>query len=45
MRGDFPPGDIFNGVLLPTIGYGIKGIIWYQGGRTPAGRIDARPFP
>ena len=25
------PGNIFNGVVLPTQPYGIKGIIWYQG--------------
>ncbi len=31
MHGNFRPGNIYNGVLLPTIGYGIKGAIWYQG--------------
>ncbi|MDP4693889.1 MAG: sialate O-acetylesterase [Opitutales bacterium] len=25
------PANIFNGVLHPTIGYGIKGVIWCQG--------------
>jgi len=25
------PANIYNGVLKPTIGYGIKGAIWYQG--------------
>ncbi len=25
------PSNIFNGVLHPTIGYGIRGAIWYQG--------------
>lgn len=25
------PANIFNGVLHPTIGYGIRGAIWYQG--------------
>ncbi|QDU59866.1 hypothetical protein Pan216_06990 [Planctomycetes bacterium Pan216] len=25
------PGRLYNGVLHPTIGYGIKGAIWYQG--------------
>lgn len=25
------PANIYNGVLHPTIGYGIKGVIWYQG--------------
>ncbi len=37
MHGNFRPGNIFNGVLLPTIGYGIKGVIWYQG-ESNAGR-------
>jgi len=31
MTGNQRPGNIFNGVLNPTIGYGIKGAIWYQG--------------
>lgn len=25
------PGNLYNGMLLPVIGYGIKGAIWYQG--------------
>lgn len=25
------PANLFNGVLSPTIGYGIRGVIWYQG--------------
>jgi sialate O-acetylesterase len=25
------PGNIFAGIVHPTIGYGIKGVIWYQG--------------
>jgi sialate O-acetylesterase len=37
MHGNFRPGNIYNGVLLPTIGYGIKGAIWYQG-ESNAGR-------
>jgi sialate O-acetylesterase len=31
LAGNQRPGNIFNGVLNPTIGYGIKGAIWYQG--------------
>ena len=31
MTGNARPGNIYNGVLKPTIGYGIKGVIWYQG--------------
>ncbi|MBX7212108.1 MAG: sialate O-acetylesterase [Verrucomicrobiaceae bacterium] len=37
LSGNARPGNIFNGVLLPTIGYGIKGVIWYQG-ESNAGR-------
>lgn len=37
LGGNGRPGNIYNGVLLPTIGYGIKGAIWYQG-ETNAGR-------
>ncbi len=33
------PGNIFYGMLHPTIGYGIRGVIWYQG-ETNAGRAD-----
>jgi sialate O-acetylesterase len=31
MNGNARPGNIYNGVLLPSIGYGIRGAIWYQG--------------
>ncbi|MDB5351903.1 MAG: hypothetical protein JWN86_3150 [Planctomycetota bacterium] len=31
------PANIYNGVLKPTIGYGIRGAVWYQG-ETNAGR-------
>lgn len=31
LSGNARPGNIYNGVLLPTIGYGVKGAIWYQG--------------
>jgi sialate O-acetylesterase len=31
LKGNGRPGNIFNGVLNPTLGYGIKGVIWYQG--------------
>ena len=37
LRGNERPGNIYNGVLKPTIGYGIRGAIWYQG-ETNAGR-------
>jgi sialate O-acetylesterase len=47
MTGNARPGNIYNGVLKPTIGYGIRGVIWYQG-ETNAGRAyqyrDLFPF-
>lgn len=37
MIGNARPANIYNGVLKPTIGYGIRGVIWYQG-ESNAGR-------
>ncbi|MGD9745137.1 MAG: sialate O-acetylesterase [Verrucomicrobiales bacterium] len=31
LGGNSRPGNIFGGVVHPTLGYGIKGVIWYQG--------------
>jgi sialate O-acetylesterase len=31
LRGNSRPANIYNGVLKPTIGYGMRGVIWYQG--------------
>lgn len=31
MTGNQRPANIYNGVLHPTIGYGMRGVIWYQG--------------
>jgi sialate O-acetylesterase len=31
LEGNHRPGNIFNGMVYPTLGYGIKGVIWYQG--------------
>ncbi|WP_413431119.1 sialate O-acetylesterase [Crateriforma spongiae] len=31
MSGNHRPANIYNGVLKPTIGYSIRGAIWYQG--------------
>jgi sialate O-acetylesterase len=31
MTGNARPGNIHSGVLSPSIGYGIRGAIWYQG--------------
>lgn len=36
-RGNSRPGNIYNGVLKPILGYGIRGAIWYQG-ESNAGR-------
>ena len=30
-KGQHRPANLFNGVLNPTIGYGMRGVIWYQG--------------
>jgi sialate O-acetylesterase len=37
LKGNHRPGNIFAGVVHPTLGYGIKGVIWYQG-ESNAGR-------
>lgn len=37
MRGNHRPANIYNGVLKPTIGFGLRGVIWYQG-ESNAGR-------
>jgi len=44
--GNQRAGNIFAGVLNPTLGYGIKGVVWYQG-ESNAGRAweYARLFP
>ena len=31
LTGQHRPANLYNGVLKPIIGYGIKGAIWYQG--------------
>jgi sialate O-acetylesterase len=37
LSGNARPGNIFCGVVNPTLGYGIKGVVWYQG-ESNAGR-------
>ncbi len=37
MRGQHRPANLYQGVLNPIIGYGIRGAIWYQG-ESNAGR-------
>ena len=46
LSGNARPGNIFAGVVNPTLGYGIKGVIWYQG-ESNAGRAyeHAQLFP
>jgi sialate O-acetylesterase len=46
LAGNARPGNIFCGVVHPTLGYGIKGVIWYQG-ESNAGRACeyAQLFP
>jgi sialate O-acetylesterase len=47
LTGNARPGNIFAGVVHPTLGYGLKGVIWYQG-ESNAGRAkeyaDLFPF-
>lgn len=40
MTGQHRPANLYNGVLHPLIGYGIKGTIWYQG-ESNGGRAHA----
>ena len=40
LTGQHRPGNLYNGVLKPVIGYGIKGAIWYQG-ESNSGRAKA----
>lgn len=46
LTGQKRPGNLFAGVLHPTLGYGLKGVIWYQG-EANAERADeyAELFP
>ena len=37
LKGNARPGNLYNGMLNPVVGYGIRGAIWYQG-ETNAGR-------
>ncbi len=40
MTGQHRPANLYNGVLYPVIGFGIRGAIWYQG-ESNAGRAHA----
>jgi sialate O-acetylesterase len=37
LQGNSRPANLYNGQLAPIVGYGIRGVIWYQG-ETNAGR-------
>lgn len=37
LSGNSRPGNIFAGMVHPTLGYGMKGVVWYQG-ESNAGR-------
>ncbi len=37
LQNQHRPGNLFNGMLKPVIGYGMRGVIWYQG-ESNAGR-------
>ena len=46
LTGQNRVGNLFAGVLNPTIGYGIKGVIWYQGeGNSARAAEYANLFP
>ncbi len=46
LKGNHRPGNLYNGVLKPTIGYGIRGAIWYQGeSNTSQARLYRDLFP
>ena len=46
MTGQHRPANLYNGVLKPIIGYGIKVAIWYQGESNSArGHAYREVFP
>jgi sialate O-acetylesterase len=46
LNGNARPGNIFAGMVHPTLGYGLKGVIWYQGESNAARAYDhAQLFP
>ena len=46
LAGQHRPGNIFGGVVHPTLGYGLKGVIWYQGeNNAPRAYEYAELFP
>ncbi|MFO1450111.1 MAG: sialate O-acetylesterase [Opitutaceae bacterium] len=46
LTGNSRPGNIFAGVVNPTLGYGMKGVIWYQGESNASRAVEyAELFP
>ena len=46
LTGNSRPGNIYCGVLAPTIGYGMRGAIWYQGESNASRAVQYRElFP
>ena len=46
LSGNSRPGNIFAGMVHPTLGYGLKGVIWYQGESNASRAYDhASLFP
>ncbi len=46
LGGNARPGNIFAGMVHPTLGYGMKGVIWYQGESNAGRAYDYRTlFP
>ncbi len=37
LTGQFRPANLYNGMIKPILGYGIRGVLWYQG-ETNSGR-------
>jgi len=35
------PANLFNGMIAPVVGYGIRGVVWYQGESNASGKFPA----
>jgi sialate O-acetylesterase len=40
-RRPWKPGELFNGMIAPLVGYGMRGAIWYQGESNAGNEEDA----
>lgn len=43
-RPSWRPGELFNGMIAPLVGYGMKGVIWYQGENNAGSEDDAQLY-